>query len=78
MSETRSGYIEIGRPVPLSTLEELFHSKKRLTALLDEVAAGSELPITRRRKPVARLVPVQPGLDRTKARRAADGERRDR
>jgi antitoxin (DNA-binding transcriptional repressor) of toxin-antitoxin stability system len=46
--------------------------------LLDKVAAGSELPIIRRRKPVARLVPVQPGLDRAKARRAADGERRDR
>lgn len=32
-----------------------------------------EVLITRRGKAVARLVPAEPGFDRAKARRAADG-----
>ena len=47
--------------------------KNRLTALLDEVEQGHEVLITRRGKPVARLVPAVPGFDREKARRAAEG-----
>ena len=53
----------------------VFEAKNRLTALLDEVEEGGEVLITRRGKPVARLVRAEPGFDRTKARRAADGLR---
>jgi len=42
--------------------------------LLDLVESnGEEIVITRRGKPVARLVPATPGSDREKARRAAAG-----
>jgi len=44
-----------------------------LGALLDRVERGEEIVITRRGKPVARLVPAEPGIDRNKARRAAAG-----
>jgi len=49
----------------------VFEAKNRLTALLDEVEQGHEILITRRGKPVARLVPAESGFDRVKARRAA-------
>lgn len=42
----------------------LFDAKNRLSALVDRVEAGQEVIITRRGKPVARLVPL-----------AAQGER---
>jgi len=48
-----------------------FEAKNNLAALLDEVERGDEVLITRRGKPVARLVPVASGFDREKARRAA-------
>ena len=51
----------------------VFDAKTRLTALLDEVERGGEVLITRRGKPIARLVPAETGFDRAKARRAADG-----
>ena len=51
----------------------VFEAKNRLTALLDEVEAGAEVIITRRGKPVARLVPAETGFNRDKARRAAEG-----
>ncbi len=50
-----------------------FDAKNRLSALLDEVARGTEITITRRGVPVAKLVPVEPGFDRTKARETAAG-----
>ena len=50
-----------------------FEAKSRLGALLDQVERGEEIVITRRGRAVARLVPAQPGFDRAKARRAADG-----
>ncbi|MFN0305804.1 MAG: type II toxin-antitoxin system Phd/YefM family antitoxin [Burkholderiales bacterium] len=50
-----------------------FEAKSKLGTLLDWVANGEEILITRRGKAVARLVPAQPGFDRAKARRAADG-----
>ena len=53
----------------------VFEAKNRLTALLDEVEEGGEVLITRRGKPVARLVPAERGFDRTEARKAADGLR---
>jgi len=53
----------------------VFEAKTRLTALLDEVEEGGEVLITRRGKPVARLVPAEPGFDRDRARRAAAGLR---
>ena len=48
-------------------------AKNRLGALLDSVERGEEIVITRRGKPVARLVPAEVGFDRTKARRAVAG-----
>ncbi|HZK99119.1 MAG TPA: type II toxin-antitoxin system prevent-host-death family antitoxin [Caulobacteraceae bacterium] len=53
----------------------VFEAKNRLTALLDEVEDGSEVLITRRGKPIARLVPAEAGVDRARARRAAEGLR---
>jgi len=53
----------------------VFEAKNKLTALLDEVEEGGEVLITRRGKPVARLVRAEPGFDRAKARRAAEGLR---
>ena len=50
-----------------------FEAKNKLGTLLDCVEAGEEVLITRRGKAVARLVPAEPGFDRAKARRAADG-----
>ena len=52
-----------------------FDAKNRLSALLDEVARGTEITITRRGVPVAKLVPIGPGFDRAAARAAADGLR---
>ena|SRR5258708_2193808 len=54
---------------------EAFEAKRKLSALLDEVARGAEIRITRRGKAVARLVPVEFGFDRRKAKRAAAGLR---
>ncbi len=50
----------------------VFEAKNHLTALLDEVEEGHEILITRRGKPIARLVPANTGFDRGQARRAAD------
>ena len=36
-----------------------FDAKTHLAALLDEVARGAEIMITKRGKPVARLVPIE-------------------
>lgn len=51
----------------------VFEAKNRLAALLDEVEEGGEVLITRRGKPVARLVPAEAGFDRARARQAAPG-----
>jgi prevent-host-death family protein len=48
-----------------------FEAKNTLAALLDQVEHGDEVLITRRCKPVARLVPATSGFDREKARHAA-------
>lgn len=50
-------------------------AKNRLSELLDEVAQGGEIVITRRGVPIAKLVPVTPAFDRERARRAAAGLR---
>ena len=44
----------------------------RLSALLDRVEAGDEVVITRRGRPVARLISANAGHDRVKTKRAAD------
>ena len=49
-----------------------FEAKNRLGTLLDWVERGEEVVITRRGKPVARLVPAAGGFDREKARQAAE------
>ena len=50
-----------------------FEAKNKLGTLLDWVEQGEQVLITRRGKAVARLVPADTGIDRVKARRAADG-----
>ncbi len=50
-----------------------FEAKNKLGTLLDWVERGEEVLITRRGKAVARLVPAEPGFDRAKAQRAAEG-----
>ena len=42
----------------------LFDAKNRLSALVDQVEDGHEVTITRRGKPVARLVPISPSSDK--------------
>lgn len=51
-----------------------FEAKNRLGALLDRVEQGEESVIARRGgKPVAKLVPANPGFDKAKARQAISG-----
>ena len=50
-----------------------FEAENKLGTLLDWVAAGEEVLITRHGKAVARLVPATPGFDRAKAAQAARG-----
>lgn len=52
-----------------------FEAKSKLGTLLDWVASGEEVLITRRGKAVARLVPATHGYDRVKARQAAENIR---
>jgi prevent-host-death family protein len=49
-----------------------FEAKNRLAALLDAVERGEEVTITRRGKPVAKLVRHELAIDRTKAGSAAE------
>ncbi len=48
-----------------------FEAKNKLSALLDAVERGDELVITRRGKPVARLVSANTGVDRARSVAAA-------
>ncbi len=48
-----------------------FEAKNKLGSLLDCVEHGEEILITRRGKPVARMVPAKPVIDWDKARQAA-------
>ena len=50
-----------------------FEAKNKLGTLLDWVAEGEEVLITRHGKAAARLVPATPGFDRAKAAQAARG-----
>lgn len=57
-----------------------FEAKTHLSSLLDDVAAGESVTITKRGSPVARLVPVddreqRSGVDRQRAREASDALR---
>ncbi len=47
-----------------------YEAKTHLSDLLDRVERGEELVITRHGKPVARLIPAQPGHDVAKAQAA--------
>jgi prevent-host-death family protein len=47
-------------------------ARNKLSALLDRVEAGEEVVITRRGRPVARLVSAIAVHDRVEAKRAAD------
>jgi prevent-host-death family protein len=48
-----------------------FEAKNKLSELLDRAEAGEEVVITRRGKPVAKLVPIERKRDITKALKAA-------
>ncbi|MFZ0887429.1 MAG: type II toxin-antitoxin system prevent-host-death family antitoxin [Candidatus Binataceae bacterium] len=48
-----------------------FEAKTKLSTLLDWVERGEEVVITRRGKAVARMIPATPGIDRERARAAA-------
>ena len=48
-----------------------FEAKNKLGALLDLVAKGEEVVITRHGKAVARMVPAVASFDRAKAKQAA-------
>lgn len=50
-----------------------FEAKNTLGTLLDRVEQGESLVITRRGRPVARLCPIELGIDRARAARAVDG-----
>lgn len=52
-----------------------FEAKTHLAQLLERAERGEEIVITRRGKPVARLVPAQPGHDAAAARAAAESLR---
>jgi prevent-host-death family protein len=47
----------------------IFEAKTHLSALIDEVAGGGEVVITRHGKPVAKLVRAQPELSEEQVRR---------
>jgi prevent-host-death family protein len=49
-----------------------FEAKNTLGSLLDRVERGEEIVITRHGKPVARLVASGTGVDRVKAKAAAE------
>jgi prevent-host-death family protein len=55
-----------------------FEAKTHLSELLDRVANGDEITITRNGKPIARLVPVDPASasERRKVARRIDKARR--
>ena len=49
-----------------------FEAKTHFSKLLARVQRGEEITVTLRGKPVAKLVPIKPGFDREKAKKAAD------
>ncbi len=55
-----------------------FDAKNRLSALLDKVEHGEEIVITRRGRPVAKLVPVAADSDREQRSREAMRRIRER
>ena len=50
-----------------------FEAKNTLGTLLDRVERGESLVITRRGIPVARLSPIESGIDRARSARAVEG-----
>jgi prevent-host-death family protein len=52
-----------------------FEAKTHFSKLLERVQRGEEITVTLRGKPVAKLVPVKPGFDRERARKAAEALR---
>ena len=44
-----------------------FEAKTHLSSLLDQVATGKEIIITKHGNPVARLVPIEPEADQARA-----------
>ena len=55
-----------------------FDAKTHLSQLLDRVAAGEEIEITRRGQPVARLIPYEQPVDRDAVRALVNRVREER
>ncbi len=53
-----------------------FEAKTKFSELLDRVERGEEIIITRRGKPVARIVPHEPQRDKEEIRKAIEDIRR--
>jgi prevent-host-death family protein len=53
-----------------------FEAKNKLSSLLDQVERGEEVVITRRGKPVAKLIPASGQMGTRQARQAAERIRR--
>lgn len=62
----------IERAGPARTEVGAFEAKNTLGSLLDRVERGEEIVITRHGRPVARLVPNEPRIDREQVRAALD------
>lgn len=58
--------------IPTQHEVSAYEARNRLSALLTRVEAGEEVVITRRGRPVARLIPAIARHDRVEAKRAAD------
>jgi len=54
----------------MTTTIGVLEAKNRLSELIDRVARGESITITRHGKPVARLLPPEPGSDTARARAA--------
>ena len=57
----------------MSAMTEIgsFEAKNKLSEILQRVERGEEVVITRRGKPVAKIVPIVSAFDRERARKAA-------
>jgi prevent-host-death family protein len=57
-----SGQGQINSVPPVSTIVNVSEAKMHLSRLLEDVAAGGEVVITKYGEPVARLLPVEIGV----------------
>jgi prevent-host-death family protein len=63
-------------PIPDQKTVGAYDAKTRFSELLEHVASGKEIVITRHGSPVARMVPVRPSQSAESRRAAIDAMRR--